>query len=123
MSYIRIAFLALLAVSVATALWYRGQAIKADAAAVQLRADLATAANVNKQNQAAITKLQDNLRDSQTLAAELADQVEAIDRELDAANDELNALRESDATVSDYLSQPVPDALKRMYDRQASGSR
>lgn len=115
MAYIRIAFLALLAVSVATALWYRGQAIKADAAAVQLRADLATAANVNKQNQATIATLRDDLRVSSALAKELAEQVEQIDAELDAANDELNALKEADETVRDYLNSPVPDALRLRY--------
>lgn len=122
MTYIRVAFLGLLAVAIMTALWFRADAINARSEATQLRADLATAANVNKQNQATIATLRDDLRVSNNLARELAEQVEAIDRELDAATDELNALKDADATVSDYLSQPVPDALKRMYDRKTGGA-
>lgn len=115
MAYIRLAFLALLGIAIATALWFRADAIKARSEAAQLRADLATAANVNKQNQATIAILRDDLRVSQNLAKDLADQVEQIDRERDAANEELQALKEADATVRDYLNSPVPDALRLRY--------
>lgn len=118
LTYIRIALLALFAVAIATALFYRGQAIKAASEAVQLRADLATAASVNKQNQATIATLRDDLRVSQNLAADLAEQVEQIDKERDALNDELNALRDSDNEVDSYLRARVPDALQRMYNNK-----
>lgn len=122
MLYVRLAFLIALAAAVATALWYRGQAIKADAESVQLRADLATAASVNQQNQATIATLRDDLTVSQALAKDLAEQVEQIDKELDTATDELNALKEADETVRDYLNSPVPDALRLRYG-QTSGPR
>lgn len=117
MAYIRIAFLALLAAAIATALWYRGQSIKAQSESAQLRADLATAESVNKQNQATIAVLRDDLRVSNALAADLAEQVEQIDKERDALNDELNALRDSDAAVKEYLETPVPEALRKRYVR------
>lgn len=122
MAYIRIAFLALLAAAVATALWYRGQSISAKAESTQLRADLAIAASVNKQNQATIATLKDDLRVSNLLSAELAIQVETIDAERDALSQELDALKESDNDVKSYLGAPVPPALRGLYDRKTGSS-
>lgn len=123
MAYIRIIFLAILAAAIAAALFYRGQAIKAASEAVQLRSDLALAQSVNKQNQATIAVLRDDLRVSNALAADLAEQVEQIDKERDALNDELNALRDSDNEVDSYLRAPVPDALRRLYDNKTGSAR
>jgi len=120
--YILLGFLIVLAAAVGTAMFYRGQAIKADAAAIQLRADLQTAQSVNKQNQATIATLRDDLTVSQSLAKDLADKVEQIDAERDAANDELQALKEANEDVRNYLSQPIPDALRLRYG-QAVGPR
>ncbi|RUM97931.1 hypothetical protein EET67_09965 [Pseudaminobacter arsenicus] len=110
---ILVAFLALGIV----ALWYRGQAFDARAAAAKASAALETAEAVNKAQQAAIGRLRAEAERNDRLTAELAKKLADANAELLDLTESRNELEDADETVRDYLRAPVPDALRRLYDR------
>jgi LysB family phage lysis regulatory protein len=108
-----IAFLSL----VGTALWFRGQAISAAADATQARADLGTAIAANKAQEETIGRLRASAEANDRIVAEMADRLAAINEAVTENNAARNSLKDSDENVRSYLDTPVPDALRRLYDK------
>jgi hypothetical protein len=50
----------------------------------------------------------------------MADEIAEINTELLDKTEAYNALKEADADVSKYLSQPMPDALRRLRNQPAA---
>lgn len=107
-----IAFLAL----GATAMFYRGQAISANAAAARAKADLATVTAVNKVNEETIGRMKAQSEANDRLTAELAQKLADSNAALLDTTAARTELKDSDEQVRDYLNTIVPDALRRMYD-------
>ncbi|MBZ9794326.1 hypothetical protein [Mesorhizobium sp. ES1-4] len=109
---------------VATAAIYRGNAIAAEAETKQARADLATASAVNDANQATIGRMKAQAEHDAQLTAELAVQVAASNQALIDNNAAVAALKEANADVRNFLAQPVPPDLRRLYVKpKAAGAR
>ena len=96
---------------------YRGDAIGARAEAARIAGELQTAVGVNRVQEATIGRMRAQAEADARGAAELAEQLAALNAAMQANNAALAELRKSNATVSDYLDTPVPDDLRRMYAR------
>lgn len=115
--------LAFLAVG-SMALWYRGNAIDAEAERDKAVRDLGVAVGANKVQEETIGRLRAEADFKDRLVAKLAGDVAAINDNLAKQTRELSELKDADPAVHDYLDTPVPDALRRMYDRRpAAGDR
>ncbi|MBB3705876.1 hypothetical protein [Aminobacter aminovorans] len=97
------------------ALWYRSNAFAAEAERDRARADLATAVDVNRAQEATIGRMRAQADADAKGAAELAAELAALNDAFRANNAALAELKDKDATVRDYLNTPVPDDVRRMY--------
>lgn len=104
-----IVFLALIGVT----LWYRGQAISAEADAAQAKADLATAIAVNRANEETIGRLMAQAAADAKGTAELAEQLRILNENYAAASKERQELKGSDDAVRDFLDLDIPLPLRR----------
>ncbi|CAI2936172.1 hypothetical protein [Aminobacter niigataensis] len=118
MIYLRLGGLAVFLGVVGLALWYRGEAISATAAAMQAKADLATAIDANKAQQQAIAELEHQLKVNDQIVAGLASRLASIRTELLADREEVADLKDRDNDVRTYLNSPVPDALRSVLDKR-----
>jgi hypothetical protein len=124
---IRLAFaagIAIIILGLASGLfYYRGNAIAARAEAAQTKANLATAVAINAENEKTVAKLKADKEASDKLAADLADEVAAANQSALNLATTLADLRSKNADVDSYLRQPVPPALRGLYDAGASGDK
>ncbi|TIW11305.1 MAG: hypothetical protein E5V66_14165 [Mesorhizobium sp.] len=100
---------------------YKLAARDATAAKEAAERNLATALQVNAENEKTMTALQNEKASADKLAAELAEEVDAANRTTLSVAKALADLRAKDADVDAYLKQPVPPALRGMYDHAARG--
>ncbi len=100
----------------AVAAWYRGQAIAADRDRAQAQAELSTALDVNRAQEATIGRLRAEQARVDQIMAGVAGQIAEINTKLTESNAALAALKDDDATVRDYLATPIPDALRGLLD-------
>ena len=119
---IAIAFLGLGGV----ALWYRGEALAADAktAAVeavrdQLQRDLNQAVSVNEENQAMIERMRVEGERRDRIIVGMADEISDINLELLDKTEALNRAKEADADVSRYLNSSIPPSVRCLRDPKA----
>ena len=117
MSYLYLAGAFIVACLVAGLLWYRSEATAALAERDRARADLAVAVDANNAAQATIGRLRATQAANDKLVAEMADQLEAINRQIAETNDALSDLKATNEDVRTYLSGAVPDELKRLLNR------
>lgn len=103
------------------ALYWRGNAIAAAAERDRAYADLRVAVEANRINLDAIAALRAEAEANDRLNAELAERLEAINASIVEGNKVLGELRETNADVRSYLDTPVPDDLRRLYDRGSKG--
>jgi LysB family phage lysis regulatory protein len=108
---ILIAFLAVGGV----ALWYRGEAISAEADALKAKADRAAAVEANKQAVATIDALNEQARIDSKLTASLVEQMRQINDSLTAQGQQLTELEKQNADVRAYLDTLVPADLRKLY--------
>ncbi|RWI99790.1 hypothetical protein [Mesorhizobium sp.] len=108
-----IAFLAL----GGTALLYRGNAIKAEAAARQAKADLAVAVDANRAQEEAIGRLRASAAANDKIIAKMAADIATINTSTTETNQAIGDLRDANEDVRAYLSTAVPADLKRVLDR------
>ena len=101
-----------LALAVGAALYYRGSAANAAAAAATARSELAQAIDVNRAQVEAIGRLRASEAAANKATTDLLAKIDTINHNLAEANSALADLRVKDASVRDYLDTPVPDALK-----------
>lgn len=104
---------------VSIALWYRGMAIAADRDRAQAQAELSTALDVNRVQQETIGRLRAEQARVDDILAGVADQIAGINTKMTESNAAIAALKDDDATVRDYLSQPIPDALRSLLGNDA----
>lgn len=125
MTYIRLAIAAgilIVMLGLAAGLfYYRGESIAAKAETAKTRAALTTAIEVNTDNEKTITALQNAQAKGEQLAAALAAEVDAANQTTLGIAKSLAELRSKDADVDAYLKQPVPPALRSLYDHAAGG--
>lgn len=117
LTYLRIGALVVMLTIVAAALWYRGEAISAAAERDKAVAALDIAVDANKAQEKAIAALQREAEENDRLTAELTSRLAGVNAALQHANAALADLRNQDEDVRSYLDAPVPDALRRLYDR------
>lgn len=106
-----------IAAAVIAALWYRGQAISAEADAIRARASLALAQEANKQAIDTIAAMQAQAERDGRLTAELVDEMRRINEGLADQAEKLTELERSNADVRAYLDSLVPDDLRRLRGR------
>jgi len=100
--------------------WHeRGRATTAEAAAAQLRGDLAAAVAANADNQETIRKLNAQMALNDQAVAELDRQKSQILSALNFSNAALADLKAHHEDVRAYLDTPAPAALRGLYDGKA----
>ncbi len=102
-----IAFLAL----GGTALWYRGNAIAAEAATRQAKADLATAVAVDTANQETIGRLKALADAKDKLLAGITEQLATINQNVAETTAAVQGLKDANEDVRAYLAGVVPPDL------------
>lgn len=102
-----IAFLAL----GGTALWYRGNAIAAEAATRQAKADLATAVGVNAANDETIGRMKALADAKDKLLADIAGQIATINENVADNTAAVQGLKDANEDVRAYLAGAVPPDL------------
>lgn len=102
----------------ATALWYRGRAISAQAQAAQARAALDTAVAANKVQEETIGRLRASAAAANDrIMAGLTEQLASINASITETNQQIGDLKDANEDVRAYLSGLVPAELKRVLDR------
>jgi len=99
----------------AAALWYRGEAISADAARDKAQAALATAVEANKQAAATIDAMTEQSRMDGRLAADLAAKNRQLADDLSDKDAQLDGMEKQNADLRSFLDQSVPSDLGRLY--------
>lgn len=116
MAWLRLApYLAIL-LAIVAALWYRGEAISANADKDRAKAELVRVEQALEQTQTALNQLTLQRALDASVISDLVDLSEKINEaaaELSSARSELELANDA---VRDYLSAPVPPDLKRLYD-------
>lgn len=93
-------------------LWYRGEAIDAEAERDKARAELAIAAKVNADNLVVIQRMQEQQRINDRILLGYAEELAKINAGLQEQNDAIDELAETNEDVRAYLDTVVPDALR-----------
>lgn len=117
MIYFRLALATLFVALIALALWYRGQAIGAEAEARRVRADLDTALAANAAQQRAIERMAAAAEVTNRIMLGVADQIAGINAALVATNEEIGDLKDANEDVRAFLGAPVPPDLERLLNR------
>ncbi|MBN9243925.1 MAG: hypothetical protein J0I98_14130 [Mesorhizobium sp.] len=102
---------------VAIALWYRGEAISAEANAAKARAGLATATAANAVQQETIGRLRATAEANDRLVAQMTDQLAAINAAVADTNQQIGELKDANEDVRAYLAGRVPADLDRLLNR------
>lgn len=113
--YLMVAAALMFAAVLAMALWYRGQAISADARNQVLQIELSDAISANQKAQKAIEDLKKQSEIDGKLAADLAEKNRELVDALAEKDAELAELEKNDESVRDFLAIPVPPAVSGMY--------
>ena len=121
MGQIRLAIAGLILVALLSmgilALWYRSEAIGAEAERDRARADLTLAADANRKAVATIADMQAQARRDNQVTAAMVDELKRINEALAVQSAALTDLEKSNADVRAYLDTAVPDDLRRLYAR------
>ncbi|BCH20162.1 hypothetical protein [Mesorhizobium sp. L-2-11] len=117
MMYLRIAALAVFLAVAALALWYRGEAISAEADRDRAIADLNTAVDANKAQEETIGRLRASAAANDRIIAKIAADVATISTNTTETNQAIGDLKDANEDVRAYLSTVVPADLKRVLDR------
>lgn len=99
---------------IAMMLWYRADWIDEKAKREAAERELAIAVKANEENDKTIAILKEWKETSDRLYLELAEKLTAIAAETQATNEAIEKLRQTDATVRDYLTIPIPDELRKL---------
>lgn len=108
---------------VAALLWYRGEAIEADARAEREQARAETAIAANTEQAATIDRLAELERIRTRAFSDLSIQLDAVYRRSVDLETAITELERSDDATRDYLAIPIPDALRGLLDVAAGGDR
>lgn len=87
----------------------------AQAETTKARTERDAALKANEISQQTINALRDSFKVANDLAADLAHDVEAAQKQLGDLQDQVTALRDIDNEVDSYLRVPVPQPLAKLY--------
>ncbi|MGO4560957.1 hypothetical protein [Rhizobiales bacterium 3FA27D7] len=113
--YAALVIAVLLAGLIATALWYRGQAISASAEARDAQKQLSVAVDANKAANSTIDALQEQARLDSRLVSSLVQEMRNIGASVEDQSQKLSELEKSNEVVRDFLNRPVPSDLGKLY--------
>lgn len=99
------------------AIWYRGQAISAEAETRKAKADLATAIAANAAQQETIGRLRASAEANDRIVAAMTDQLAAINAAVADTNQQIGDLKDANKDVRAYLAGRVPADLDRLLNR------
>ena len=105
----------------ALAFWYRGNALAATAERDKAIAELHTAIDAKRAQEETIGRLRAEQARVDEILAGVSDQIADINGKLTESNAALAELKDQDETVRDYLSAPIPEPLRRLYDGSKGG--
>lgn len=108
---------AIVAGLVAAMLFYRGQAISAEADAARARADLVLAETANRQALDVIASMEAQARIDSRLTADLVEEMRRITEGLAEQAGKLEELERSNEDVRAYLDSVVPADLRKLRGR------
>lgn len=115
MSYLKLGIAAAIALIIISlfgaAAVYRGNAIAAQAAERQARADLATAKGVNDANQETIGRMKASADAKDKLLADIAGQIATINDNMAENTAAVQGLKDANEDVRAYLTGVIPPAL------------
>lgn len=117
LTYLRIGALVAFLAVVAMMLFYRGQAIQADAERDKAVANLSTAIAANKAQEETIGRLRADAVRNDRIVAKLADDIATVNQALSETNESISTLRDANEDVRTYLGLAVPADLRRLLDR------
>lgn len=103
------------------ALWYRGQAISAQADAAAARVSLATAQAANEAQKAAIESLTAFRRMDDNLLVELQGKLSELATQTQQATVAVRDLERTNANVKSYLATRIPAELRGVLNRASGG--
>lgn len=101
--------------------YYKANAASAQAEAQQARANLAVAKSVISAQEEAMGRLRASAEQNAKDTAALVDELEAIHKAVADTNESVDNLRESNATVAEYLRSAVPDDLRLLLNGKGDG--
>lgn len=111
---------------VATVFYYRGNATLAQAEKVQVEAErdqyrrnAETAEAVNKENLAEMEKMVAEGLRRDLIILGMADENGRIEKELLETSEALNAAKEADPSVGEYLNSAIPEALRKLRSKSS----
>lgn len=96
---------------------YRGNAIKAEAETARVQAALDLALDANKVSADTIDRMQKQDAANDKIAADLAVKLAAVNTALIETTTARADLKGKDENARSYLDTPVPDSVRRLYDR------
>lgn len=102
---------------IATVYKYRGDAIGARAEAARINAVLQKAVDANHEQQRTIAEMRRQATIDADLVASLQDELSAANQSTLSLATKLSELKSGNPDVKSFLDLPVPEPLKRMYDR------
>lgn len=117
MMYLRLAALAAFLSVAGLALWFRGEAIQAEAARDRALADLSVAVAANKAQQETIGRLRADAEHNDRIIAEMADELAKIGEAVAGTNEAVGDLKDANEDVRAYLGTLVPADLDRLLNR------
>lgn len=115
--YLRLAPYAVIGLLLIGLLWYRGNAIDAEAEAARFQVERDTAIAANKSLDAALARERAQNAENDRLLGELFDEIAKINRGVADAAADIEGLKDANEDVRAYLSGAVPDALRLQLDR------
>lgn len=118
MMYLRLAVIAAFAVICGLTLYYRGEAIGAQADRAQAQAALSVALKVNEQNEKTIDRMLTRQRDNDKLLSDIAGQMAFINEAVMETNASITELEKVNDDVRAFMSVGIPDDLRRMLNKQ-----
>ncbi|SON55548.1 hypothetical protein HDIA_2007 [Hartmannibacter diazotrophicus] len=115
--------IAVVAALVAAIFFYRGEAIRADAARATLAAQNETLTSVNAQNARNVERMLDQAEATNRLLGDLTKQQQDIAADTAAARKTIEEIRGHDAAADEYLRTLIPDGLRAAVNRPARAGR
>lgn len=114
MLYLRLAALAAFLAIVGMALWYRSEAISAEAARERIAGQLATVAEVNRQQQATIERITRMRQNDDRILSDLTNEIARLTDVAAQTQESVTELEKTNENVRAYLAGAIPDDLRRV---------
>lgn len=114
MMYLRLAALAAFLGVAALALWFRGNAISAEAESRAARAQLTAAIEANRMMKDALDRATELRKQTDAILADIHVELRSIHEAADEENAAIDRLENDNEAVRNYLNTPIPDDLRRL---------